>query len=750
MYDVKNLVVYDVETYPNYFLVGFKLPSGEVYQYGFTEFDISQIHGLREFINWVEQSPDYNLSGFNSSGYDDPVLSEFLRSPCVDVSYATSRAIIDQGVMPYNFTRDVASIDLMQVMPVRLSLKKAGVCMRHKKLQELPFDPYTPLSTEAMAIIANYNINDLEITQKLTRELEEELQLRHELSNEYGVDLRSKGRATCAELILCSVMQKRTGLKKSDLKKIARDNVDKNPTFNVKPPEWFQHLPVDRYPSLKSVIDKADEIYNRRIHVYGYKLEKGCLTSTLFIGDRWYNMGIGGLHSMDGAGAWVPDENSTLMDVDVTSYYPELMLTQNLSPRHWIIDGVDHFRETFGNIVTTRVASKKTDPPKAKRLKIVINGTFGKTNDPFSAFYDPYIMASVTVTGQVALIALVAMVHDVGGNVISANTDGITILYDNSLAEIIKNVVSEWEALTKLNMEYCEYSAFYQKDVNNYLACPKEGDLKTKGIFNIPELGGVDMEHTPMYQIVARAVRDKLEANIDMTETITQCKDIQEFLLTQNASRDYEVTWRGKPVGNMVRFYKSTNGSEIIKTPKEGYVGGKTGTLSNSESSVPLPDLPDSFESITDLDYNWYINEAEKLLALVTKPKVKGLNKIARNFELQGLTPALIPKGDNNRISYVSGGTDFSSILDTETLAVCTGRNYGVIAQRFITGETYFYQVDRKYKSRTRPCVMKDNHFEFIYSSNIEAAPDTILRQIDQDWLEQFYTESELRLVRSK
>ena len=365
MYSISNLVKYDVETYPNYFLVGFKLPTGEVYQYGFTDFDISQLNGLRQFINWVEQTPDYNLAGFNSHNYDDVVLSEFLASPCTDVAYQTSVALIEQGRKVYTFTKDIKSIDLMPVMPKRMSLKKAGVCMRIKKLEELPYDPHTPLTPEQMAHIATYNVNDLDLTEALALELADELQLRHELSVEYGVDLRSKGRASCAEEILCAVMYKRTGMKKHQLKNIARENVEKVPAFNIQPAVWFPHLPVDRYPTLQSVIDKGNEIFNRRIHISNYQLEKGCLKNTIFIGDRWYNMGIGGLHSMDGAGCWCPGYDTTLMDVDVTSYYPSLMITQDLSPRHWVIDGVDHFKETYNEILEGRVIAKM----KAKAIK---------------------------------------------------------------------------------------------------------------------------------------------------------------------------------------------------------------------------------------------------------------------------------------------------------------------------------------------------------------------------------------------
>jgi len=746
-YSVDNLISYDLEVYPNYFLAGFLLPTGELYQYGFTHEDTSAYDELSQFINWVESS-EYTLVGFNSNHYDDPVLSEFLAVGTVGHAYQTSIKIIEQDVPTWDFHQDIFSIDLIKVLPGKLSLKKVGVCLVHTKLQELPFDPHKALTVDEMEVIKKYNVNDLEITEKLHKEIYKELILRQDLSQEYGIDLRSKGEAAVAELILCTLMTQQTGFKKNQLKNIARENVDANPNFYVTAPTWWDQLNIAEYPTIQSVIDKADEIFKRNIHIYDYRLEEKALNAVLYVGDRWYQMGIGGLHSIDGAGAWVPKENETLMDVDVRSYYPELMLTQNLSPRHWIIDGHDYFREGFQPIVTKRINAKLAgDKVVADRLKIVVNGTFGKTNDKYSALYDPYIMACVTVRGQLALLVLVAMVHDVGGSIVSANTDGITILYDDTLDTTIRKVVTEWEALTQLTMEYCEYQGFYQKDVNNYIAVAGD-ELKIKGVFNIPKMGGVDLRHTPNYQIVARAVREKIATNKDIHLTITECRDIQEFLLTQYVNKTFSVTWRDQHLGNMVRFYKAVDGSDIIRTPIHDQVKGNRGLVAGSESSVPLPDLPESFDSIPDLDYDWYINKAIELWKTVTAPKKKGRNEIARLFESDGMIPTIVPKGKVNRISTKVGDIDFTSMGTDEAFAVCTGRHYGVIAKCYTNGTTEFYKVSKRYPSRTRDKIQKDYGFKFLFGSNVEASPYSLLYKIDEDLLDTYYTESELKKVR--
>jgi len=246
-YSVDNLIVYDLEVNPNYFLAGFMFPDGTLHQFGFTDTDTSNLQALQQFINWVEQS-EYTLAGFNSVGYDDPVLSEFLLSPSTATAYRVSVAIIEQGVKYWEFTRDIFSIDLMQILPNRISLKKIGVCLGHKKLQELPVNPHANLTVEEMQVVATYNHNDLIITQKLAAAVYKELVLRSDLSNEYNIDVRSKGEAAIAEMILCTEMERATGLKKTLLKNRARENVSLHPSFSIKIPSWWSGLDFHRYP----------------------------------------------------------------------------------------------------------------------------------------------------------------------------------------------------------------------------------------------------------------------------------------------------------------------------------------------------------------------------------------------------------------------------------------------------------------------------------------------------------------------
>ena len=60
-------------------------------------------------------------------------------------------------------------------------------------------------------LIRNYCDNDNQITAQLYRQLSEAIRLREAMSDQYGLDLRSKSDAQIAEQVIKSEYQKLTG-----------------------------------------------------------------------------------------------------------------------------------------------------------------------------------------------------------------------------------------------------------------------------------------------------------------------------------------------------------------------------------------------------------------------------------------------------------------------------------------------------------------------------------------------------------
>ena len=83
-----------------------------------------------------------------------------------------------------------------------MSLKQVGIRLKHEKLQELPIAYDKELTEAEKQIIREYNVNDLLITRKLLNEIQPELDLRGDLSRQYGIYLRSKGGSQIAETVL--------------------------------------------------------------------------------------------------------------------------------------------------------------------------------------------------------------------------------------------------------------------------------------------------------------------------------------------------------------------------------------------------------------------------------------------------------------------------------------------------------------------------------------------------------------------
>jgi len=289
-YPVDNIVVYDLEVLPNYFLAGFEFPDGKIYQYHITDYNQDQVPALRGMLQYIENN-GFQLAGFNSIHYDDPVLSEFLLSPTTRAAYMASWKIIVDRAPSWTMAKEVSSIDLMQILPDRIGLKKIGVCMAHKKLQELPVDFNANLSYEMMEVVAKYNVNDLEITRKLANEVQKDLDLRSMMSDTYGVDLRSKGEATIAEVVLTLEMERRIGVNAKTLKAQAKDRIAQTPYVYVKPPTWWSGLDSSTYPTLTRVVDLGDSLFTRPIHVdHNGRLEGSAVAGSVFIGDRSYTM----------------------------------------------------------------------------------------------------------------------------------------------------------------------------------------------------------------------------------------------------------------------------------------------------------------------------------------------------------------------------------------------------------------------------------------------------------------------------
>lgn len=613
-----NEFLFDVECYRNFFLIGFM--SYQTGRVTFVEYSDREAFDIRK-LRWITEN--FTLVGFNSKNYDMPMLWASITGMNPGQLHALSTRIIRAETQLWRLEKEFKfrqfhcdHIDLMQVAPAaaqHLGLKQYGGRMHTNKLQELPVDPNEDLSYDECQEIKHYNVNDLYVTGDLFNTLAAPIQLRKSMGQTYGVDLRSLSDAQIAEKAISAEIQSKTGIEVF-VPKVETGHKFKynNPPFVKFYGEGLQKL-HEQILNTNFVIDEFGKVK--------VESENAWISATnlwsIKIGKSTYKLGIGGLHSSEKNQTYFTDEKHQLFDRDVASYYPAIILNQKLFPSHI----GPAFLETYKDIVDRRLEAKRSgDKSTANSLKICINGCFGKLGSRWSVFYAPDLLVQVTLTGQLSLLMLIEMLEWVGIPVVSANTDGIVVRCPQGRQSDYLSVVSDWERLTGFVTEETRYKSIHSRDVNNYIAIGQGAKFKAKGAYT-NELSFSDKNReslmtNPNGTIVTEAVMKFLATCNDphvitIDKTIEQCRDIKKFLFVRRVKGG--AVKDGVYLGKVVRWYIKKNEFGDIRNANPNKAG-KTAIVSETMGGQPLMDI-EGFPK--DVDFNWYIRRAHKILKSV-------------------------------------------------------------------------------------------------------------------------------------
>ena len=582
--------VFDIECYSNYFLVAFQgLTSGKIVYFEFgNEWELYHWH--IDKLLWLVGNAC--IVGFNSKNYDIPILSLAMAGADNACLKAATFEIIVNGTRPSDVLRNnkVKSIqcnhiDLIEVAPLRASLKIYGGRMHAPRMQDLPFDPDITLSTEQIDIVRWYCVNDLKTTGLLYYELEEQIHLRERMSAEYGVDLRSRSDAQIAESVISKEVEKLNGFK------ARRPEIPPGTAYRYNVPSFLRY-DTDLMNWALHTVANARFIVSEFGNI---GMPKELSELEIKIANGVYRMGIGGLHSFEQKQYCIADENTLIIDKDVTSYYPAIILNQGLFPAHL----TRNFLHVYKTIVDRRIRAKREgNKVDADSLKITINGSFGKFGNMWSMLYSPQLLIQVTITGQLSLLMLIERLELSGITVLSANTDGIVIRCKVEQKELLDAIVKQWEVDTSFETEETNYSAIYSRDVNNYIAVKTDGKVKTKGAY--AEIG---LHKNPTNEICVDAVIAYLTKGTPIAQTITTCTDIRKFVSVRTVNGG--AVHKGQFLGKAIRWYYNGEDGEIVYAAS----GNK---VPKSDGAKPLMDIHENFP--TDVNHEWYTAESNRIL----------------------------------------------------------------------------------------------------------------------------------------
>lgn len=600
----KHELVFDIESYVNYFLIAFKSLTLKKVVY-FELGDNLEPMNIPK-LNWLLEK--FTIIGFNSNNYDIFIAAMAVAGCSTQAMKTATAAIIEHREPGWRVLRGYKvsklkcdHIDIMEVAPLMASLKIYGGRMFSRKMQDLPFPPETELSPEQRDIVRFYCINDLEVTEDLVNEVRVDLALREDMGMEYGVDLRSKSDAQIAEAVLAQEISKISGTAAH------RVEIEPGTVYRYRVPSFIAF----NTPLMRDVLNQvanAQYVVNEHGKI---GLPQEIKELQIKINKSIYTMGIGGLHSTEKATYHKDNQHYALIDRDVTSYYPFIILNLGLYPKHL----GPSFLVAYRKIVERRLEAKRSgDKRTANSLKIVINGSFGKFGNKYSTLYSPDLLIQTTITGQLSLLMLIERLELAGIEVVSANTDGIVMKPLKRDVDRLNAIVQQWEQDTGFNTEETLYSALYSRDVNNYIAVTHESTwedqqsimdrVKTKGTF-----ANAGLSKNPQNTICNEAVISYLVDNIPMEHTIKACKDISKFITVRTVSGGAVKLYEDKDnefLGKAIRWYYSTKTDTPIVYAKNGKMVPK------SMGAEPIMELSGVFPD--DIDYDWYERECEKTL----------------------------------------------------------------------------------------------------------------------------------------
>lgn len=305
-----------------------------------------------------------------------------------------------------------------------------------------------------------------------------------------------------------------------------------------------------------------------------------------------------------------------ILHVDVNSFYPAIMIEYGLLSR-----SVKH-PEKYREIRDKRIEYKKAKNPLQAPYKIVLNGTYGICKDKHSKAYDPRRANEVCINGQLLLLDLIEHLEAIEGfELIQSNTDGLIIkIPDTDEAfNAVDDVCYEWETRTRMSLGFDYIREIWQKDVNNYVFVDVEGELERKGAY---VKANSDLDND--LPIINTALVDYFTKKIPVSDTIKNCKDLQQFQKIYKLTSKYLYAMHNQKAlkEKVFRVFASTSPFDTAlykvkrKTNKNGgeYMANEKFINCPTNCFIKNDAVAGVNTDTVPIDKEWYIALAEKRL----------------------------------------------------------------------------------------------------------------------------------------
>lgn len=640
-----RIVVYDIEIYKNIFLLVAKdIRTNELFIFEISQFRDDRV-ALVKFLKSLEL-----MIGFNNLTFDYPLLHFLLLQLqknfnikgriLVPLLKEKADKLINSDKPHYNIIWKplIKQLDLFKIhhfdnKAKTTSLKMLEFVLRMLHIEELPFDPTHVLSDHEARQLVTYCINDVNTTERLYKEKTlEEVELRERLSAMYGMDMMNWNSPKIGEQILISIYKQRTG--KREVGQTKREQIVlKNillPYIRFESPEfkaikeWFESKTIKETKGVFSNLSLNElGVIEPYCNYSKPMLKKGKLKTLNIVHKGFqFDFGTGGIHGSIIPGVYIAEDGYIILDIDVSSYYPNLSIKNRFYPAHLS----EIFCDIYEDIYHERLRYAK-NTPENKGLKLALNGSYGKSNSEFSPLYDPQYTMSITMNGQLLLCMLAEKVMAKGAQMLQMNTDGMTIKFRAELYPDIIQLCKDWEHLTKLELEYKKYSKMVIRDVNNYLAIAEDGKVKTKGCFEHVK----ELHKNQSMLVVPKALEAFFVKGIPVEEFIRNHNDLWDFFKRTKVDKKSQLIGKSEnfelPLQRITRYYISNQGLELVKImPPTARSKGLDRLISVDKDKLCIVAnnvSDDVFGAmLQNLNYDYYIERTNRIVNAILTQQV--------------------------------------------------------------------------------------------------------------------------------
>jgi len=629
-----NVLCYDIETMKELFLVGVHLPKEDTY----FEFEVSKNkHELSKFVEFTELFGHYYWVGYNNLRFDSQVVEWILRNhenwnelSSMEITGRIAQKAADvihdanYDVFPEYRESDLTlnQIDLFRVNHYdnknrRVSLKRLEFEMDLENIEEMPIHhSKTDMTDEEIQLTKDYCRNDVMATYQFylvtTGDCDHplyrgnnQIELRQDIQEEFGIPCLNYSDSKIGDEMIKKYYCIEKGIDYKELPKKGFFRKD------IKVKHCIADYVTFTTPELQQFL--------RRISKMSMGMQDD-FKETIHFYDNAYTFAKGGLHTENGPKVFEADEDHLIIDWDVSSYYPAIIINNGKYPYHLGKEFLRGYIQMFNKRLELKPLAKKDKKIKGivGALKLAVNSVYGKSSDMQSWIYDRQLTMFTTITGELSLLMLIEQYELNGIRVISANTDGVTIKISKDKLDKMFEINKWWCEITQYELERADYQKIIFSTVNDYLAIKTDGDVKKKGDF----LTDFELHKNKSARIVPIALEHYFVSGIPIVDTIRNHSNIFDFCLRQKSSKDFHYEGINRKTGEttvyhkLIRYYISQQGEKLLKVKNEGSDSGAA-NVSQVEAGEWLATVCNHLTKdhpMDNINYEYYIERANKIV----------------------------------------------------------------------------------------------------------------------------------------